>query len=192
MQPQLSRVPRLGQLLAARAPLRVDDPARSPAAVAVVLVSTPDRILLIQRAERPGDPWSGQMAFPGGRWQPGDADLKATALRETREELALDLSEASYLGDLDDMAPTTPVLPPINVRPFVFALPTDPMGLIPNHEVARIAWPTIDQLLDARTYRAFRFERGEFRIERMGYHLAEGVVWGMSERILTPLLDLLK
>src|SRR5438093_2935884 len=94
------------------------------AAVAVVLHDGNDGIeaLCIHRAVRAGDVWSGQIAFPGGRRDPGDADLLATAIRETMEEVGVDLSSAERLGVLDDLYPRTPVLPPVVVRPFVFAL----------------------------------------------------------------------
>src|SRR5512138_157863 len=92
-QPLSSRLDRLRERLAARAVLpEDDDPALRWAAVAVVLVPSPDAVLLIRRAERPGDPWSGHMALPGGRRESGDADLVATAIREAAEELGLALT----------------------------------------------------------------------------------------------------
>src|SRR5262245_57207262 len=61
-------------------------------------------ILLIRLAAHPDDPWSGHMAFPGGREDPGDPDLLSTAMRETLEELSLDLrSAARLLGSLDEL-----------------------------------------------------------------------------------------
>src|SRR3989442_10873051 len=78
--------------------------------------------LFIRRAQRADDPWSGQVALPGGRRDAGDADLFATAVRETREETGIDLAGAERLGRLDDLYPRTPTLPPVVVRPFVFAL----------------------------------------------------------------------
>ncbi|HEU5170288.1 MAG TPA: NUDIX domain-containing protein, partial [Gemmatimonadales bacterium] len=90
--------------------------------MAFVLVAEPDALLLIRRAERAGDPWSGQMGLPGGRHHPGDPDLLATAIRETEEEVGLALDASRCIGVLDDVAPRTPDLPPIAVRPFVFSL----------------------------------------------------------------------
>ena len=99
-----------------------------PAAVAVLLHDGTEGLeaLFIHRAERAGDTWSGQIAFPGGRREPSDSDLRVTAIRETHEEIGVDLASAEPLGVLDDMYPRTPVLPPVVVRPFVFGLLNDP------------------------------------------------------------------
>src|SRR5262245_51874152 len=99
------------------------------AAVAVILHDGDEGVetLFIHRAVRAGDVWSGQIAFPGGRREPSDTDLLATAIRETREEVGVDLSAAERLGVLDDLHPRTPVLPPVVVRPFVFASTARPM-----------------------------------------------------------------
>src|SRR3989449_11455827 len=96
-------------------------------------------ILLIRRAERADDPWSGQIALPGGRYGAGDLDLEATAVRETREETGVDLSDAERLGGLDDLYPRTPILPPLVVRPFVFAL-APRAALVASDGVRRGLW----------------------------------------------------
>ena len=71
------------------------------ASVALLLRSGKERdILLMKRAEIDGDPWSGDIAFPGGKKSDEDSDLKATVLRETFEETGIDLSIADYLGSL--------------------------------------------------------------------------------------------
>ena len=81
------------------------DGHRGCAAVAMILVGAEDRLKLcmIRRAEKSGDPWSGHMALPGGRFSPEDADLRVTAERETHEEVGLRLDPAHRLGSL---APT--------------------------------------------------------------------------------------
>lgn len=186
----LTRLARLEQALASRTPRTVEDPARKLAAVAVVIVPDPDAVLLIRRAERDGDRWSGQMAFPGGRWSPEDADLVTTARRETLEEVGVDLTAARLIGRLDDSAPRTPILPPVIVTPFIFELDRRP-ALAPNHEVATAIWASLDQLTAPGIYRPFEFEARGTKMLLPGYHLEEGVVWGMTERILTPLLAML-
>src|SRR5438309_7665496 len=102
------------------------------AAVAVILHDGDEGLeaLFIHRAVRAGDTWSGQIAFPGGRRDPGDVDLLATAIRETGEEVGVDLSGAERLGVLDDLYPRTPVLPPVVVRPFVLALTSRPLFVV--------------------------------------------------------------
>jgi 8-oxo-dGTP pyrophosphatase MutT (NUDIX family) len=157
------------------------------AAVAVVLVPDPDALLLIRRAEREGDPWSGHMALPGGRRDSDDAGLTETAVRETAEEVGLGLGAGDLAGSLDDVVPRTPVLPPIAVRPFVFLLPDRP-ALTLNPEVAAARWVPLDDLLDPDSYRPVRFEiRGESR-DMPAYVLQDAVVWGMTERVITSLL----
>ncbi|HTL04141.1 MAG TPA: CoA pyrophosphatase [Gemmatimonadales bacterium] len=183
----LSRIPALQALLATRIPRSHPELERPRAAVAVVLAPDPDRVLLIQRAEREGDRWSGQLAFPGGRWSPGDRDLAETARRETREEVGLELEAVPLLGVLDDLAPRTPVLPPIVVRPFVFAVPSS-SELILNHEVAGAWWIPFEEFRRPGTYAPVEYQRYGTLVRGEGYHLSMGVLWGMTERILTPLL----
>lgn len=157
------------------------------AAVAVVLASAPESVLLIRRAERAGDPWSGHMALPGGRRDAPDDDLVATATRETEEEVGLRLGASQRIGGLDDVVPRTPVLPPIAVRPFVFLLSETP-PLVLNPEVAAADWVPLEQLLAPATYRPIPIQiRGEKR-EMPAYHLDGGVVWGLTERVMTSLL----
>jgi 8-oxo-dGTP pyrophosphatase MutT (NUDIX family) len=153
-----------------------------------VLVPAPDALLLIRRAERTGDPWSGHMALPGGRREPGDVDLAATAIRETAEEVGVGLPRSALLGSLDDVVPRTPVLPPIAVRPYVFVLPNRP-ALVLNPEVAAARWVLLDHLLHPATYHAVRIQiRGESR-EFPAYQLEDAIVWGMTERVVTGVLD---
>ena len=118
--------PRIEAALAARPPARVAEAVAARAAVALILREGASglEILFIRRAEHPQDPWSGQMAFPGGRAEPGEEDLKATAVRETAEEIGVDLERhAACLGILDEvraMARMRPVS--LTILPFVFRL----------------------------------------------------------------------
>ena len=180
------RLAQLKQRLANH-PETADDPSLMWAAVALLVAADPESILLIRRADRPGDPWSGHMALPGGRREPEDADLLATAIRETSEEVGIDLDREQLLGGLDDVIPRTPVLPPIAVRPFVFLLPRPP-SLVLNPEVAATQWVTLEELLQPGGYHLATLEVAGQRRDVQAYHLADAVVWGMTERILTDFL----
>ncbi|MGH7530165.1 MAG: NUDIX hydrolase [Gemmatimonadales bacterium] len=168
-------------------------PDMIPAAVAVILRDGAAGLeaLFIHRAVRAGDTWSGQIAFPGGRRDPGDADLLATAIRETREEIDVELSAAEWLGVLDDLHPRTPVLPPVVVRPCVFALAAVP-PLRLSAEVQAAFWVPFATLQEPGV-------RQEVTIRHPGlpprvlpaYVLGNHTIWGMSERILTPLANML-
>lgn len=178
--------------LVQRAARRESAPEARPAAVALLLYEGPVGLetLFIRRAERAGDPWSGQVAFPGGRAEPGDADLLATAIRETAEETGIDLSRAEGLGVLDDLYPRTPTLPPVVVRPFVFGLTSrPPLGSSP--EVERGFWVPLARLAAPGVHSELPFTvRGVAR--RFPAYVIDGeVIWGMTERILTPFLVLI-
>ena len=109
-------------------------------------------LLFIKRADYPADPWSGQVAFPGGREEAGDANLADTALRETREETGIDLGrEGMMIGRLDDLRPRTVGLPAIVVRPFVALLDrSEPLAL--SREVALSFWLPLAALLRADSW----------------------------------------
>ena len=180
----------LRRRLAASLPIEADEPGLFWAAVAVVLAPDPDALLLIRRAHREGDPWSGHMALPGGRAEPADPDLVATAVRETAEEVGVRLRPEHLLGALSDVAPRTPTLPPIAVRPYVFALPQRP-ELKLNPEVAAAEWVELDLLTDPTTRQEVVIQVAGGSRRFPAFVTPYGVVWGMTERILTTLLPLL-
>jgi 8-oxo-dGTP pyrophosphatase MutT (NUDIX family) len=168
-----------------------DDPAFLWAAVALIVAPSPDAVLLIQRAERPGDPWSGHMALPGGRRDPADPDLLATALRETQEEVGVPVSREMLVGALADVVPRTPALPPIAVRPFLLMVPGRPT-LILNTEVAAASWVTLEELLRPGAHREVDVDIQGERRKVWAYQLEAGLVWGMTERILSSLVEQLR
>ena len=178
---------RLRERLAQSDPSVELDPSLLWAAVAIVLVPDPDALLLIRRAERLGDPWSGHMALPGGRREPQDRNLLATSIRETVEEVGIELTPAELAGSLEDVIPRTPVLPPIAVRPYVFLRDSRPDVTL-NPEVTSTSWVPLAHLLRPDTHHLVRLEvSGNSRLVQ-AYELSDGIVWGMTERILTQLL----
>ena len=177
--------------LAGYRPVVDHDDAARPAAVALVLQEGPEGLaaLFIKRAARVGDPWSGQIAFPGGRYQASDGDLLTTAIREAREETGIDLRGAEGLGALDDVNPRTPVLPPIVVRPFVFVVAERPALVVSPDEVERAFWISFAHLEAPETRQEITLDiRGAERTFP-AYQIGGDVIWGMTERILTSFLD---
>jgi 8-oxo-dGTP pyrophosphatase MutT (NUDIX family) len=180
----------------ARQPGRVATYEGAPrrAAVAIVLrVSAAGvlELLLIQRAEHEGDPWSGHIALPGGRREASDATLEDTAIRETREETAVDLAtDAVSLGTLDELHPRSPVLPPIVVTPHVFVIRGD-VELQPSEEVAEAFWVPLSIFSDPSVIQesTVRSRGAEWRVP--SYVLGERIVWGLTERILRNLFELI-
>ena len=147
-------------------------------------------LLFIKRAEYPADPWSGQMAFPGGREEAGDASLAETAIRETREETGIDLArDGLMLGTLDDLRPFTMRLPAIVVRPYVWLLDwNEPLVL--SAEVALALWYPFAAVAQTESWHEETvFARG-VQINARVFRHEENIIWGMTERILTQLLML--
>ncbi len=165
------------------------------AAVALVLrgaTLAAAELLFIRRAERVGDPWSGHVAFPGGRRDRGDLSLEETARRESMEELGLDLgANARLIGVLDDLRPRSAALPSIAVRPFVYALERE-VGLVPNVEVHSAFWVPVAELMDPARATEHVFDRGGARLRFPAYRWGEDVVWGMTERLVTQLVSIVR
>jgi 8-oxo-dGTP pyrophosphatase MutT (NUDIX family) len=183
-------VDRVRERLAAHAPERLAERARTQASVAAVLREGPKgaEVLLIQRAEHPDDPWSGHMAFPGGRRDPGDESLLAAAMRETLEEVGLDLSRAEYLGHIDDLqAVARGRVLDLVIRPQVFVWPGDPPPLTPNYEVATTVWAPISPMIagEIDTVRPWREGTQTYRMP--AYDVEGRIVWGLTYRMLRTL-----
>ena len=148
-------------------------------------------LLFIKRSEYPGDPWSGQIAFPGGREESSDPTLADTAIRETREETGLDLvRDGTVVGTLDDLRPQTVRLPAVIVRPYVVLLNRfEPLLL--SDEVALAFWVPLEAFKDAPSWRDTDVLTRGVQMNRRAFHHQGHVIWGMTERILAQLLALL-
>jgi hypothetical protein len=138
------------------------DPA-SRAAVAMILHVPPGgadpAMLLIERARHPHDPWSGQMAFPGGRMEHGDPDLSVTAARET------------------------PAVQPITVTPFVYLCERRP-EVLHNHEVASTVWIPFERIVHPGSASAYRVETPGFQGTFPAFVYHGYKVWGLTYRII--------
>lgn len=161
------------------------------AAVAIILRASENQrddfsdVLFIQRAEREGDPWSGQMAFPGGHRESSDASLQAAAMRETHEEIGLSLEDAEYLGALDHQQaqPRGRVLNML-IAPHVFITHSLP-NFTPNREVAEVVWAPLSVLASNSLHDAQTLPVSGNPMVFNGYRLSGGhFVWGLTYRIL--------
>lgn len=158
------------------------------AAVAVVLHEEPSpRVLLMKRAERAGDPWSGHISLPGGGYQASDGDLRVTAIRETHEELGIDLTGARLLGNLSALHPRSAGPSGIEVTPFVF---TTCAALEPvcGPEALAAFWLPIDLAASGALDDTYTYPSTELKFPAWSY---DGhVIWGLTHRILGNLLEL--
>jgi 8-oxo-dGTP pyrophosphatase MutT (NUDIX family) len=149
-------------------------------------------LLFIHRAEDERDPWSGHMAFPGGRMDPEDATEIAAAVRETREELALDLEEeGEFLGRLSDVAAVSRGRPlSLVIVPHVFVIEGDP-ELVPNYEVAEVVWVPLGYLADYDNRSTVEWKLGHLTIPLPCYRYRDKVIWGLTFGMVDELLELL-
>lgn len=167
---------------------------RITAAVCVVL-GGPDAapaLCFIKRAERPGDPWSGHVAFPGGLLTPADTDARAAGMRETAEEVGLDLAPRRYLGALPPLAITRRGRPHLGwLQPFVFLCSPELPPLRPQpSEVAGAIWIPLSHLTDPRHRTSVEIADGGRRLAFPAIAHAGDAIWGLTYRVVRSLLDL--
>ena len=169
-------------------------PVRTPfsgdkrrAAVALILAGAEENlhVAMIRRAERAGDPWSGQMALPGGRAEPEDGDAESVAERETLEEVGIALERDQLVGTMDEI----PVLlgkvdTGIVLSPFVYALPGEPPAFILNGEVARAYWVPLGHLLGQEHPTELTVERSGRRLRYPAIEYEQETIWGLTYRVL--------
>jgi 8-oxo-dGTP pyrophosphatase MutT (NUDIX family) len=185
-------ISRVAASLAASCPevIERDRPSREAAVAAVLRESGPvTELLFIHRAEDPDDPWSGHMAFPGGRVESNDRDALAAAVRETREEVAIDLERhGRLLGRLSDVvAMARGQRLDMVIVPFVFELRRD-LELRPNSEVQDAIWVPVEVLSDPRYQSTIPWRYGSSDLELPCVRYAGRVIWGLTHRMVVELL----
>lgn len=165
---------------------------QSATAVVIRIVDQSPELLFIKRSDKSDDPWSGQMAFPGGKREAVDASLRQAAMRETLEEIGLDLLEVEYLGELSHQRARGggQVLDMI-VAPFVFGIDRTP-DFTPSDEVADVVWSSLPAMFHGENYipehRVFKNSKSVFN----GYHLSNRhFVWGLTYRTLQSLFGVI-
>lgn len=162
------------------------------AAVAAILRPSPARsgydLLFIRRAEHDRDPWSGHMAFPGGRVDPEDTGPQAAAVREVMEEVGIDLmAHGRLLGRLAQVA-SPPLRSRVVVTPYVWVLSRDVPTKLDPREVAGVHWFSLDRWIDGEGRGTFdyRFRGRQIPLPRVD--LDGQRVWGMTLKVVDDLL----
>lgn len=179
---------KIQQSIAAREPVIADPTNRDEAAVSLVLSSTLQDIelLFIERAKRDGDRWSGQMAFPGGRREPQDATVFATAVRETAEEIGIELSADQRIGRLDDLvAPKASLANGLIISCHLFEV-AGTIKLKPNDEVQDAVWVKLSSLCDPDNFTS-NYQPPDYEGTFPGFRLGKQdtrVIWGLTYRIV--------
>lgn len=164
-------------------------------AVALILRETGSGLetLMIKRADREGDPWSGHMAFPGGRAELNDPNNLHTARRETWEEIGLDTEQHTQcLGRLSDV-PTRPRrgLKGMVITPYLFTIEQVP-ELVINHEVAEVIWVPLDFLSDQQNRQQMQWQLNNTQLDLPCYFYRQRRIWGLSLMMLDELVNVLK
>lgn len=177
------------RILAIRRKLSEKEPLCGKARVASVAVILRDgddpRTLVIRRAEREEDPWSGHIAFPGGKWQKCDRSAKDTAAREVREETGIDLKKsARFLGYFGTFRTHTQS---IEVIPSVYLLLDDRVDLCPNCEVSSYRWVALNILADPLSQSVQVVRRGATTLETPALVIGDYLIWGLTYRIISAL-----
>ncbi len=202
-------IPRVQRVLTERATPVLTLEAPKLAAVAAILRPCGDEaeVLFIRRAEHEHDPWSGHMAFPGGRAEEHDASLLETATRETSEEIGLDLAkDAELLGRIDDVPAIARGVPvSLVIRPYVFRLKSGESGesgeagepaepkLTLNREVEEVVWGPLGAMVRGEVDTTIPYRRpGWDELIMPGYAIDDRIVWGLTHRMLANLFDLLR
>jgi 8-oxo-dGTP pyrophosphatase MutT (NUDIX family) len=170
------------------------------AAVALVLRRnlSEAEMLVIKRSVSERDHWSGHLALPGGRVEAGDASLLAAAVRETFEEVGINLEAGGeVLGRLGVVEPKSPLVPRVSVAPFVAVAPAEyhvrregevTPPLVLSDEVAAAFWVPVSVLREGGRSEVFKMVFAGVEREWPAYPSEHGPIWGITERILTEFL----
>jgi len=164
-------------------------PPRRSSVAAIIDFRPAPHVLLMKRVMHERDPWSGHVSLPGGRSEPEDSDLIETAVRETREEVAIDLQQsASLLGRLAPRRATSSGKPhDMDVTPFVFRL-EQAVEPIPLEEAEALFWLPLDRAADGELDAEHSFERDQVIHKLPAWEFEGFKVWGMTHRILQNLI----
>lgn len=183
---------RIRARLAHYRPTLIEDAKVARASVAMVLRegAAGVELLLIQRAIRDDDPWSGHVALPGGRRDPDDADPVATAIRETHEEVGIDLTTGGVvIGRLDELRAIARHRPlDLVISPVVFVLEGPATITVAPREVESAVWVPLAFLGSAAARSTYRRSLDGIDSELPAFRYERYTIWGLTHRMLESFL----
>ena len=161
------------------------------AAVALILRASPSgmEVLFVERATRPGDPWSGDLGFPGGKVEPFDGNEQLAAERETLEEIGLNLEASRFLGRLTDIVGAHV---PVRVSCFVYGMLAS-VSLRLDDEIKTAFWVPLQGLCDPRRHLQASVRFGGSTLIRPAIRILEPgrtVLWGITYRLVMQFLQI--
>ena len=163
----------------------LSDEQEANAAVALLLKPKRRRLyaLFVRRVQNFEDPWSGQMALPGGKREARDRDLKETVVRETLEETCINLLKGCrFLGVMSTFR--SKPRPEVKVLPFVIVSKNELSIKLNKKELEEFFWIPLDELVRNRTTAKFDFG------EVPAFTLGDTIIWGLTYRIVESLIHL--
>jgi 8-oxo-dGTP pyrophosphatase MutT (NUDIX family) len=163
------------------------DSKKPRGAVAVLFKEKADDLwlLMIKRSENPRDPWSGQMAFPGGHADSKDRTLFDTGVRETMEEVGINIHEQEFLGCLRNVQPKNA---PMVVTPFLF-LQVSEVHPMTSREAREVLWVPMAFLLNPKNVSSITIPIGDREVSMGCYVYLDHTIWGMSFRIIQEIVS---
>jgi 8-oxo-dGTP pyrophosphatase MutT (NUDIX family) len=166
---------------------------RTRAAVAMILRELPGdlEILFIERASNEHDPWSGHLAFPGGKVEPGEQARQA-AERETQEEIGLDLGAERYLGRMSDIVGANL---PVRVSCFAYGVVTASVQPVVSPEVHDVFWVRLSDILrpEQHLMAMVGFSGVSLKVPAIVMpHADKPVLWGLTYRLVMQFLEIIR
>ena len=177
MQSKLIEASDIEKLSKALRPFSDEQGANAAVALLLKLENAELNILFVKRVENLADPWSGQVALPGGKRDATDLNLKQTVIRETLEETNIDLSgDCRFLGVLTALR--SKPRPSLLILPFVVLLEREPLIRLSERELEDFVWIPLREVIRGKG--SFEFDFGEVP----AYTVGRTVIWGLTYRVL--------